>query len=533
MTRREPTPGGGDKPRAEPEVNGEVRKAQPWILVATILGSSAAFISNSVVNVALPAIQADFGATVVDLQWVVNAYALLLGALILAGGSAGDHFGRSRVFVLGSGVFALGSLFSGLAPSVNILIAARVVQGLGGALMIPGSLAIISASFGPGQRGLAIGTWSGATAVATAVGPLLGGWLVDSFSWRPVFFILVPLVLAALAVAVWRVPESYGETRQSGLDWWGAALATAGLGALIYGLIESSNLGFGDLLVLGSLILGVVVLGLFVWVENRVRAPMLPLDVFRSRNFSGANILTLFLYFSLTGMFFFVPLNLIQVQGYSAVATGAAFLPFTVLLAVLSRWAGGLVDRYGAKGPLVIGPTIAAVGFALFALPGVGGSYWTTFFPAMTVLGLGMAVTVAPLTTTVMSAVPEQRVGVASGTNNAVSRVAGLFAVAILGIVVLAIFSSTLDAHLASLDIPPSAKQTITQQYQDLADVQVPASLDEQQRRAVEAAIDEAFVRGFRVAMLISSGLALLSALSAALLIEGGAVRRRHPSAGR
>lgn len=509
--------------RSAPDTAACARDLAPWILAATILGSSMAFIDGMVVNVALPVLQAELSATVADLQWIVEAYALFLAALLLVGGSLGDHFGRRRVFAIGVALFALASVGCGLAQGVTQLIIARAVQGIGGALLVPGSLAIISASFSEEQRGRAIGTWSGFTAITMAFGPVLGGWLVENASWRWVFFINIPLAVVVLGILFWRVPESRDETGDARLDGLGALLATLGLGALVYGLIESANRGFSDVLVLSALAVGVVGLILFLIVETRSQAPMVPLSLFRSRTFSGANLLTLLLYSALSGALFFFPFNLIQVQGYTATAAGASLLPFVLIMFLLSRWSGGLVVRYGAKLPLVIGPVTAAIGFALFAVPGIGGGYWTTFFPAVAVLGVGMAVSVAPLTTTVMGAVEVRRAGVASGINNAVSRTAGLLAVAVLGIFILNAFNSSLDRRLAALEIPPGAQQMLDEQRVKLAGAQVPAGTDDEMRADMEQAIDESFVAGFRLVMFIAAGLALASALSAFLMIEGKA----------
>jgi EmrB/QacA subfamily drug resistance transporter len=499
----------------------------PWILAATILGSSMAFIDGTVVNVALPALQTNLHATVVDVQWVVEAYALFLAALLLAGGSLGDHFGRKRIYSLGVAVFALASIWCGLAPNVQQLIIARAVQGVGGALLVPGSLAIISASFSEDERGQAIGTWSGFTAITAAIGPVLGGWLIEHVSWRAVFFINVPLGLIVLALVYLHVPESRDEESR-GLDWIGAALATISLGTIVYGLLESSRLGFAHPAIIAALICGALTAIAFLIVEERgtkARDPMLPLKLFRSRNFSGANLLTLFLYTSLSGALFFLPLNLIQVQGYTATGAGAALLPFILIMFLLSRWSGGLVKRYGAKLPLVIGPIIVSLGFALFMLPGsnrgAGGSYWVTFFPAVFVLGLGMAISVAPLTTTVMNAVPQHRAGIASGINNAVSRTAGLLAVAVLGIVMLHSFNNHLDGKLQTLGITPEVKQALDSQRTRLAAVELPKNVDPALAQTLSDAVDESFVSGFRRVMLVAMILAVISALSAWLLIEG------------
>jgi EmrB/QacA subfamily drug resistance transporter len=495
----------------------------PWVLVATILGSSMAFIDGTVVNVALPVLQTDLRATVADVQWVVEAYSLFLSALILVGGSLGDLFGRKRIFATGIILFTLASIFCGFAPNITVLIIARAVQGIGGALLVPGSLAIISATFDSKQRGQAIGTWSGFTAITSVLGPVLGGWLVQYASWRWVFFINVPVAIIVLTVLFWRVPESRGEENSTRLDYPGALLATVGLGGIVYGLIEAGNAGIGNAAVIIALVVGVVALIAFIFVEVRSQAPMVPLSLFRSPTFSGANLLTLLLYAALGGALFFVPFNLIRVQGYTPTEAGAATLPMIIILFLLSRWSGGLVNRYGAKLPLVIGPVIAAVGYALFARTGIGGSYWTTFFPAAVVLGLGMAIAVAPLTTAVMGSVGPQRAGTASGINNAVSRTAGLIAIAVLGLVVLSVFSSSLESHLAALSgsIPQNVLQMIEAQHTLLVGIQIPAGVSSQSHAALQQAIDESFISSFRVVMLIASGLALASALSALLLVEG------------
>jgi EmrB/QacA subfamily drug resistance transporter len=490
-----------------------------WILAATILGSSLAFIDGTVVNVALPALQQDLKATVVGLQWVIESYALLLAALLLVGGSMGDRYGRRRIFVIGVAVFASASVWCGFASSIGQLIAARAAQGIGAALLVPGSLAIISNSFSEEDRGRAIGTWSGFSAITAAIGPMLGGWLVEAVSWRAVFFINIPIAILVIIISLRYVPES-SNADEGRLDWFGAILATLGLGALVYGLIESPTHGFTNPAVLAALISGIVLLALFVFVEAQSQNPMLPLALFRSRTFAGANLLTFLLYGALGGTLFFLPLNLIQVQRYSPTAAGAALLPLILIIFLLSRWSGALVQKCGARIPLMVGPVIAAVGFALFALPGVGGTYWTTFFPAVVTLGVGMAVSVAPLTTTVMSSVASGRAGVASGINNAVSRAAGLLAIAVLGIVMLHTFNRSLDSRLAKLDVSPSVQQFLSAQRGRLAGVEFSESIPAHTRDLLTDAINGSFIDGFRWVILIGSGLALGSAATALLLIR-------------
>jgi EmrB/QacA subfamily drug resistance transporter len=501
----------------------------PWILAAAILGTSMAFIDSTVVNVALPALQSTFKATVIDVQWVVESYGLLLGALILVGGAAGDLFGRRKIFLTGVTLFALASMACGLAQSVEQLIASRALQGLGAALLTPGSLAIISASFSEEDRGRAIGTWSGFSAITTALGPVLGGWLIQHASWRWIFFINVPLAAGVVVISLRHVPESRG-TDAKRLDYPGALIVTLGLGTLIYGLIESPQLGWRNPRVLVSLIVAALCLLAFPFVESSAVSPMVPLKLFRSRTFSGANLLTLFLYAALGIFFFIFPMNLIQVQGYSATAAGAAALPLILLMFFLSRWSGGLVSRYGSRLPLIIGPVIAAAGFALFAVPSIGGSYWTTFFPAFLILGFGMSVSVAPLTTSVMGAVEQNHAGAASGINNAVARVAGLLAIAVFGIVMVQAFAARLDHELSVLGVSQQAHDEMQSNRTRLAGIDIPRDLDPKQAQEVKADVADSFVFAFRVVAYSCALLAVASALVASLLIEGRSAASRQPS---
>jgi EmrB/QacA subfamily drug resistance transporter len=491
-----------------------------WVLAATILASSMAFIDGTVVNVALPFLQTNLNATAIGLQWVVEAYALFLSALLLVGGSLGDRYGRRRIFNIGVVIFAIASALCGLAANIEQLIAARAVQGIGGALLVPGSLALISSSFRENERGKAIGTWSGFSAITTAIGPVLGGWMVEHWSWRAVFFLNLPLAVAVLLISISKVPESREKNQHGPLDWFGAALATLGLGGVVYGLIESPRLGFSNWLVLLSLIGGAVCLVLFVINEARAKNPMVPLRLFRSRDFSGANLLTLLLYAALGGMFFFFTLNLIQIQGYSATAAGAALLPMIVIMFTLSRWSGGLIDRFGARLPLTVGPITAAAGFALFALPTVSGNYWTSFFPAVVVLGLGMAISVAPLTTTVMSSVGEEQAGVASGISNAVARTAGLLAIAVFGVMMLLAFSQRLASRMSEIGLDEQLRHSVYEQRVKLAGLELPANTDSATQEKIRGAVADSFVFGFRVIMVTSSVLAFASGGSAWLLIR-------------
>jgi EmrB/QacA subfamily drug resistance transporter len=495
--------------------------ARKWVLTNSILASGMVFIDGTVVNVALPALQQAFDAGVAQAQWVVEAYALLLTALLLLGGSMGDRYGRRRVFAAGVLLFGVASVLCGLAQTIAQLIAARALQGLGGALLVPGSLALISASFPESIRGKAIGTWSGYTAITAAIGPVLGGFLIEHLSWRYAFFLNIPFTFVVLLLTFRYVPESRGadETAHGRLDWPGAALVSLALGCLVYGLIESSTRGWGDPAVLAALAAAPLAFAAFVRVELRHPAPLLPLSLFRVRDFSGANLLTLLLYAALGALMFFLPLNLIQVQGYTATEAGGALVPFILIMFSLSGWAGGLVDRYGARRPLVIGPAIAAAGFACFALPGIGGSYWTSFFPAMLLLGIGMTVTVAPLTTTVMNALEPVHAGLASGINNAVSRAAGLLAIALLGVVMQRGFGQALDERVRSLPVQAGVLAQLDAQRQKLAAISLPPAVPARERQAVQDAVAGAFVSGFRQVMLLCALLSAGGALCAWLTI--------------
>jgi EmrB/QacA subfamily drug resistance transporter len=505
------------------ESKNKSESAGRWVLAAAILGSSITFIDGTVVNVALPILQRELGATVGQTQWVVESYALMLSALILVGGSLGDIFGRRKIFSLGVVLFGIASALCGIAQDANQLIGARAVQGIGAAMLVPGSLALISANFRKDKRGRAIGTWSGVTAIAAGIGPVLGGWLIETFSWRWIFFLNVPLVVAVVLIAWFRVPESRDDADgPQRVDWIGAALATVALGGLVFGLIESNARGFRSPVVIGSIVVGVIALVGFLITEWRIKNPMMPLPLFRSPAFAGANLLTLFLYAALGGLLFFLPFILIQVQNYGPTAAGAALAPFVVTMFLLGRWAGGLVDRFGSKIPLTIGPFIAACGFALFAWPSADStSYWTSYFPAVMVMSLGMSIAVAPLTTTVMGAVEESHAGTASGINNAVSRTASLIAVAAFGVILITGFERNFSPEIERMAISDTAKKQLTEQGDQLAEIKIPEDLSSEQKAAVTATIRHSFVAGFRWVAFVGAGLAVLSAAVAWALIPG------------
>lgn len=410
----------------------DVRLASPqgkWILFTTILGSSMALLDSTVVNVALPRMGRDLGADLASLQWTVNAYMVTLAGLILLGGSLGDRYGRRRVFVVGVVWFAVASLLCGLAPNAGVLIAARALQGVGGALLTPGSLALIQATFHADDRGRAVGLWSGFGGIGAAVGPFLGGWLVDGPGWRWVFLINVPLALVCAPVAVRHVPESRDERAHGHFDVLGAALGALALALLTYALIEARE---GTVIVAVSAVLGLAAAVAFVAVERRSPDPMMPLGIFASRQFSAVNLVTLCVYAAFGGFFFLAALQLQVVAGYSALGAGTALLPITVLMLLLSARSGELGERIGPRVQLTAGPLVCAVGVLLMLRVGPGASYVTDVLPALLVLGLGMVTLVAPLTATVLGSVDVARAGLASGINNAAARAAGLVAVAAL-----------------------------------------------------------------------------------------------------
>jgi len=473
-----------------PTTHHDLSKARKrWVLAATVLGSSLTFIDGSALGVALPSIQRDLQAGPAAVQWVSNAYLLTLGALVLIGGAAGDRFGRKRVFLIGVAVFALASIACGLAPTVELLIAGRAVQGIGAALLTPGALAVIGSVFPPEERGKAFGAWAGAGALFGMVGPLVGGWLADAADWRFIFWINVPLAILTALVTVKAVPESR-DADAKGLDWLGALLAMTGLAALTWALTAAPDLGWADPWIVGGLAGGALLLAAFLWAEAREKHPMMPLGLFRSSVFSGINLLTLLLYFALGGAMFFLPFDLIRVHGWSATKAGAAMLPFAVIMSLFSGAAGRLADRFGARLSLSVGPILAGVGLALLAIPAPGAGYVDGPLAGMTMLAIGMTLAVGPLTAAVMGAVAEGHTGVASGVNNAVARVAGLLAVALLGVLLSAVFVMQADV--------PDARAL-------LGDVMSGADLD-------QTAVD-AFHAAFRAVILTCAGLAVLAGI--------------------
>jgi EmrB/QacA subfamily drug resistance transporter len=496
--------------------------AQPrWSLVVAILGSSMAFVDGTVVNVALPVIQRGLGAGVDQAQWIVEAYSLLLASLVLPGGALGDRLGRRRVFVAGVALFALASAACGLAPTATWLIVGRAVQGVGGALLVPGSLALIGAAYPEATRGAAIGTWSAATGIAAAIGPVLGGVVIAHASWRWLFLFNLPVGVGTAWLATARVVDTRDEQAARHVDVAGALLATAGLGAIVWALLEAPSAGgMASARTVAALLGGLGLLVAFVAVEARVSEPMVPLGLFRSRAFAGANVVTALLYAALGACLFFVPFNLIEVQRYTPAAAGAALLPLVACVSLLSRWSGQWVARVGPRPPIVTGSAVTAAGFALLAAPGAGGSYWTTFFPGVTALGVGIGLIVTPLTATAMGAAGAQHAGVASGINNALARTAGLVAVAALGVLLLSRFQRTLGQELDAIGAPPTMRAFVLAQRSRLAAAELPVDADAAMRAAIRQALDASFVSGFRALMLSCALLAAVSAVAAGALFR-------------
>lgn len=491
------------------------------VLAATILGSSMVFIDSTVVNVILPRLQSELRVTGVQIQWVVDAYLLFLSALLLFGGALGDRFGRRIVFEAGIVVFAAGSVGCGLSRSLWELTLARCVQGIGGAMLTPGSLAIINACFPGAERGKAIGTWSGFTAITTALGPVLGGWLSDSFSWRWVFFINVPIALVTLGISRKFVPELRPESVGPALDLKGAAASTLGRGGITLGLVESARAGVQSPYVWTALLGGLLLLLLFFWNESTSPAPMLPLNLFESKVFSGANALTLLLYGGFGAVLYFLPFNLIEVQGFTATQSGAAILPFVLIMFLLSRWSGSVYDKFGARLPLTIGPILVACGLLLLGyLPGSHSRYWTRFFPGIAVLAVGMAICVPPLTTAVLAAAPATRSGIASGVNNAAARLGTLLAVAGLTLFVFFSFARHLQTELGPLTLNPDVKSQIIAQSRSLAAVQIPAT-DSRVKSLLTQAVGRSYLNSFRQLTQITALLALSGALVGWTTLKG------------
>jgi EmrB/QacA subfamily drug resistance transporter len=500
-----------------------------WIMASTIIASAMAFIDGTALNVVLPALQDSLRASGAALFWILNAYLLMLAALILIGGALGDRLGRKKVFMAGILIFIIGSALCGFAPDVWFLILFRVIQGIGGAFMIPGSLSLLSSSINESERGRAIGTWSSVTTMVTLGGPLLGGALADAGLWRWIFFINVPIGIAALIILAGKVEERSGG-KAKGIDIPGALSIAAGLSLITFGFLRIPEMGFGHWQAWGSLAAGLVCLGIFLAIESCSEEPMMPLSLFRNTAFSGANLLTFFLYAGLgTGMLF-LSLNLVQIQGYTQLQSGLSFLPFTLLMILLARYAGNLADKHGPRLFLIAGPFAAGAGLLWLSFAGQTGgpgTYWTSFFPGIMVFGLGMACTVAPLTATVMGAVSDRHSGTASGVNNAVTRISNVFANAIFGALAAVFFATALQHSLRSASIPASQQIAIVQQASGLGNAKVPQGVTGALATQIKTMYHEAFLGAYHRIMLCAAALCWLGALMSMLFIRNSAIGRQ------
>lgn len=481
------------------------------ILTATILASGMAFLDGSIVNIAIPTIQEKLNATITGIQWIVNGYALMLCALILISGALGDRFGRKKIFSLGIGLFITASFLCSIAHTITQLELFRALQGIGGAMMVPGSLSIINIAFEESVRGRAIGIWSGFAGGVAALGPLAGGWLVQYFGWPSIFYINIPLGLLALFLTIRYVPESRNH-ESTKIDIEGALLIFLSLLGISYGLISVPDLGWSNPDVIISLIGGLIAFFFFILVEKRVKEPLIPFHIFKFPLVTGANLATLFLYFALSGVIFFLVLNFQQVQHYSPVLAGLGMLPTVLLITFLSGVGGTLADKIGPRVPMIVGPLIVSIGMASLILPGKNANYFLQYLPGLILFGVGMAIVIAPLTKSAL-AVESKYSGAASGVNNAVARVAGLLAVALLGLIVVTLFKGQLSQHMASSHFIDNQKQQIMIQENKLGGITMPPNFSFKQKQVAQAAVEDSFIYGFRWAMGINAFLAFLSAV--------------------
>lgn len=499
-----------------------------WIMVSAILASAMAFIDATALNVVLPSLQKNLGASGTDLFWILNAYLLMLASLILIGGAMGDKLGRKRVFMIGIAIFIAGSGACGFATSVTLLVAFRLLQGVGGALMIPGSLSLISSSINEKERGKAIGTWSAFTTVVTMGGPILGGALADAGLWRYIFFINVPIGIATLLMLGLKVKERKEAGNRQTLDFPGAIAIALGLSLLTFGFLRMPAVGF-NWQVEASISSGVLLLIAFIIIEWKSKYPMMPLQLFANATFSGANLLTFFLYAGLGAGMLFLSLNMVQVQGYSQLQSGLSFLPFTILMVLLARFAGGLADKHGPRWLLIIGPATAGAGLLLlsFVKQTAGAvDYWVTFFPGVLVFGLGMSFTVAPLTAAVMGSVSDHFSGTASGVNNAMTRIANVFANAIFGALAVLFFSGALQQQIKVVPLRNSEKKVVMVQSANLGNAKPPVQLKQQYRATIEKAYQTSFIHAYANIMRLSAALGFLAALMAFIFIRNKAVKK-------
>ncbi len=502
---------------------GSDRTTARWVLVSSILASSMVFVDGTALSIALPSMQVETGASARHLFWVTNGFSLPLAALLLLGGGLGDAFGRRRVFILGILAFVGASAACGRAPGIRTLIAARVIQGMGGALMIPGALAMISTHFAPAERGRAIGSWSAFSVLATALGPVLGGLLARDGLWRWVFYINLPLACFALAGLLRKVPRDTPVGPRVAVDGWGALAVTIGLAALTYGLIEWPKTGHWNPFPPAAVVLGLVALVSFVLWQRRNPHPLLPLEIFRSTTLKTAVLVSLLYYLAFHGMLFFLPLNLIQVQHYDPALAGMSQLPLMALLILLSPVAGKMVDRHGPRLPLTSGPALTGLGFWALSLPGVtAGStgFVRSFLPGLLLVGAGLGLTATPLNTVVLGAVPTRHLGLASGINSTLTRLAGVLAIALLGPLAVSSFGTALESRTAALQLPAAARAQLRQDADRMAETSPPATLNVAERTQVKTAIQWAFVAAFRRIAWVAAGFCGVAALLAGIFLR-------------
>jgi len=481
------------------------------ILFATILASGMAFLDSTVVTIAIPIMQSKFSATITDMQWVVNSYALMLAALILISGSLGDRFGRKKIFIYGICLFVFSSFLCSVSQTTVQLIFPRALQGIGAAMMTPGSLSIINVSFEESIRGRAIGLWSGFSGGLAALGPFLGGYLVQTFGWPSIFYINIPVGLLAFFIAVKFVPETKNiESRK--LDWIGNLTIFLGLLGITYALMLAPKAGWQNTFVLGSFIGGIVLTISFIFNELHSKYPLVPVHIFKSSLVTGANIATLFLYFALSGVIFFLVLNLQQVQHFSPLAAGVSMLPTILLITFLSGYGGSLADKIGPRIPMIVGPLIVSLGMGLLTLAGRHVNYFLQIMPGLILFGLGMSLVIAPLTKSAL-AVDHKYSGTASGVNNAVARTAGLLAIALLGAVVLSSFSAKLTQTIASSHLHYQQEKQILDQKNKLGAIEIPKNFSQSAKEETQTAIENSFIYSFRWAMGMNAFLAFLSAV--------------------
>lgn len=494
-----------------------------WVLLATILAASMAFVGSTALNVSLPAIQRDLAARGADLLWISNSYTIVQASLIVVGGSLSDYYGRNRICLLGILIFGAASMICGLTVSTEALIAGRFAQGVGSAMIIPSSLAIVSANFDYSRQGWAIGIWSAFTLLASGVGPIVGGILTEMGLWRSVFFIHIPFGIVAALVLRFHVSESYDTDSPQKVSVIGGVLVTLGLVGITFGFTEGPQYSFNNPLIWLSIAAGVGALAIFIWNEQRREYSLIPLELFKSRTLSGANLVTALLYGALGPATLYLPLNMIQIQGYSETFTGLSLLPMTILPAILSYVIGGVVDRHGPRLPLAVGQLLLGAGFVLFALIGATGGqdvYWTTFFLPICLFGVGLGIALAPLTAAAVGSVTHDHAGIASGVNNTISRSAQVLAVAVMGGLTISIFSQSLMSSPIVQSLSPEAQSQLAVESANLAETSPPETLTEDEREGVSEVIQGAFTEAFNMLMWAGAVLCVVGAVLSALLIE-------------